>query len=123
MKICYPVENNNGLESTICGHFGSAPGFLIVDSENDEIKVIANNNQHHAHGMCQPLKALGGEQVDAIVVGGIGAGALNRLKAMGIVVYQASASTVQENMTLFGEGKLPETQASCGHNHGGGCNH
>lgn len=123
MKICFPVENSTGLESPVYGHFGSAPAFVIVDSENNEIKAVQNSNQHHAHGMCQPLKALGGEQVDAIVVGGIGAGALNRLKAMGIAVFQASARTVKENMSLFGEGKLPETNATCGHHHGGGCDH
>ena len=29
MKICVPVEVNNGLESRPFGHFGSAPMFVV----------------------------------------------------------------------------------------------
>ncbi len=35
MKICFPTMNLEGLESRVYEHFGSAPGFVIVDSEVD----------------------------------------------------------------------------------------
>jgi hypothetical protein len=60
MKICFPTENLKGLDSIVYGHFGSAPGFVIVDTESTDIEEIKNGDLHHAHGMCQPLKALGG---------------------------------------------------------------
>ena len=31
MKICVPVEVNNGFESRPFGHFGSAPMFVVYD--------------------------------------------------------------------------------------------
>ena len=81
MKICFPTANLKGLESQVYGHFGSAPGFIIVDTESQAVEEISNNDLHHAHGMCQPLKALGGRVVDAVAVGGIGMGALMKLQA------------------------------------------
>jgi len=74
LKICFPTENLQGLESVVFSHFGSAPGFVVVDTESNGIEEINNNDLHHAHGMCQPLKALGGLSVDAVAVGGIGMG-------------------------------------------------
>ena len=76
MKICFPAEIIQGMNSTVYGHFGSAPGFVIVDTESMSLTEIQNGDQHHAHGMCQPLKALGGKEVDAVVVAAIGMGAL-----------------------------------------------
>lgn len=125
MKICFPVSNLNGLESPVYSHFGSAPGFAIVNTENQAVEEISNNDLHHAHGMCQPLKALGGREVDAVAVGGIGLGALMKLQAQGIRVFRAAEGTVKENMMLIIMRKLPEFDAeqTCAGHAGGGCAH
>ncbi len=121
MNICIPVIESKGLDSVVSEHFGSAPAFLIVDSENGRHHAVENSDQHHAHGMCQPLAALGGEKVDAIVVGGIGMGALLKLQAAKIDVYLAQAGTAGETVAALKAGRLravtPET--ACGHH--GGC--
>ncbi len=125
MKLCFPVENENGMDSMVYGHFGSAPMFILHDSETNELDIINNQNMHHAHGMCSPLQALNGKVVDAIVVGGIGAGAINKLNTMGIKVFRASESTVQNNIDLFNKSLLPEltdNDACVHHNSGNGCN-
>ncbi len=101
MRLCFPVENDNGMDSMVYGHFGSAPMFILHDSETNELDIINNQNMHHAHGMCSPLQALNGKVVDAIVVGGIGAGAISKLNTMGIKVFRASENTVQNNIDLF----------------------
>jgi len=126
MKICFPVEENIGLESPVYGHFGSAPLFLAVDTDTRQVTVLTNSNQHHEHGACNPLKALGSDRFDGIVVGGIGGGALNGLLRMGLKVYRAEGGTVSANVDLFIQGKLSELtpQQTCGgHAHGGGCGH
>ncbi len=130
MKICFPVERNEGLESLVFGHFGSAPQFVIVDTANGKVEEVANKDKHHSHGACSPLKALGGEQVDAIVVGGIGGGALGRLNQLGLKVYRAAGATVAENIAALSENELtPLTpDQTCGghgggHGHGQGCGH
>jgi predicted Fe-Mo cluster-binding NifX family protein len=68
--------------------------------------------------------ALDGHSVNAMVVGGIGAGAINKLNAMGVKVYAAAAPTVKENLDLLTENRLQELsvynacrahQGECGH--------
>jgi len=126
MKICFPVEQDNGLESPVYGHFGSAPMFLAVDTETRQVTPLINPDQQHQHGACNPLRALGGDQYDGIVVTGIGGGALHGLLRMGIKVYRAAGGTIGANVELFAQGALPELtpQQTCGgHGHGGGCAH
>lgn len=130
MKICIPINEDRGLDSPVCGHFGSAPGFLVTDTETAEFHVQPNGNQHHAHGMCQPLQALGEVSPEALIVGGIGRGALLKLNASGIRVFLAVDGNVAENLTALREGRLPEAspETACGHHGhgthaGGGCGH
>jgi predicted Fe-Mo cluster-binding NifX family protein len=126
MKVCFPVQQDDGMSSEVYNHFGSAPLFVVVDTETNSVGTINNRDQHHSHGACNPLKALDDQQIDAVIVGGIGAGALSRLNQSGIRVYRAQSQTVQENMALFTSKHLPELtgQGACsGHSHGGGCAH
>jgi predicted Fe-Mo cluster-binding NifX family protein len=124
MKVGFAVELNEGLESAVYGHFGSAPAFVIVDTDLKQVSAVDNTNAHHVHGACNPIMALGGNAVDAMVVGGIGAGAIMKLNAMGVKVYRAGAPTVNENVALLSANKLQELSMndSC-QQHGGQCGH
>jgi predicted Fe-Mo cluster-binding NifX family protein len=122
MRICVPVLEDRGVDSEVCQHFGSAPAFMIVDVDSAECRAIINDNRHHRHGMCQPLAVLAGETVDGIIVGGIGMGALMRLRAAGIAVFRATHPTVAETVAAFKDGRLQplvEDDACAGH-HGQG---
>ncbi len=108
MKIGFAVQENEGMESQVYDHFGSAPAFLIVDTEGKDVLTVNNKDLNHVHGACNPVMALDGKSVDAIVVVGIGAGAIVKLNAMGIKVFGASAMTVKENLAFLTEGRLQE---------------
>lgn len=108
MKIGFAVQSNKGMESQVYDHFGSAPAFVIVDTMANNILSVDNKDLHHVHGACNPVMALDGKSVDAMVVGGIGAGALMKLNALGIKVYGANAPTVKENLSLLDENRLQE---------------
>jgi predicted Fe-Mo cluster-binding NifX family protein len=126
MKVCFPVKNDQGLESHVYDHFGSAPVFLIADTETGIISPLPNSDQNHAHGRCSPVKALGGARLDAVIVGGIGAGALNGLHAQGIRVYQSRQGSVGQNLDHLRGGFLEpfDARSLCGgHGHGGSCHH
>lgn len=126
MKVCFPVLKNKGLESELYGHFGSAPTFIIVETANNTITTINKNDQQHAHGACDPLKKFNNEKVDAVVVGGLGLGALQRLNQAGIKVFQAQAISVKENLQKIQANSLYEfipQQCCAGHSHGSGCKH
>ncbi len=128
MKICFPVEENNQLESQVFAHFGSAPGFIVVEAETGSLSFINNSDKIHQHGACNPLAGLAGEKVDAVVVGGIGGGALQKLNHAGIRVFQAKNGTIAENLDCLETEGLPEympghTCGGHGHDHGGSCSH
>jgi predicted Fe-Mo cluster-binding NifX family protein len=124
MKVGFAVQLNEGLDSTVYGHFGSAPAFIIVDTDLKQVSAVDNTNAHHVHGACNPVMALGGNNIDAMVVGGIGPGAIIKLNAMGVKVYRAGAPTVKENIALLGANQLQELSMndSC-QEHGGQCGH
>ncbi|MFH1505243.1 MAG: NifB/NifX family molybdenum-iron cluster-binding protein [Candidatus Omnitrophota bacterium] len=124
MKICFPVKSDEGLDSKIYDHFGSAPIFIIFDTETKSIDAINNQNLGHTHGMCSPLKALDSKKIDAIVAGGIGAGAINKLNSIGIKVYRAFQGSIESNIESFKNNTMPEITAAnaCG-GHTGGCGH
>ena len=126
MNLCIPVNEDRGLDSSVCAHFGSAPAFMLVDLDSGACRAIPNQNQHHDHGHCSPLASLRGEQIDGVVVGGIGRGALMQLGAARIPVYFAEHATVGETATAFRAGalKLVDLDAACGgHSHGAGHHH
>jgi predicted Fe-Mo cluster-binding NifX family protein len=125
MKVCFPVVKTEGMESIVYGHFGSAEAFVVVDTETKDIVTIKNKDEHHAHGMCNPLRAFDGNKVDVIVVEGIGAGALMKLNSLGIRVYKALATSVRKNIELLNYNQLPEFSMShtCAGHKGSGCGH
>lgn len=117
MKLCLPVTENDGIKSSVSEHFGSAPYFIIVDTDTTECSVITNTNSNHSHGMCQPLSVLSNYQFDGIVVGGIGLGALNKLRASNIKVFKTEYTNITDTVEAYKANKLKEmtTEASCAH--------
>ena len=116
MKICFPVQKDEGLESAVYSHFGSAPMFMVFDTVTENLSTIDNQEQHCSQGAFNPMKTLDDQKIDAIVVGGIGGGALTGLNKMGIKVYRSQGTTIQENMTMVKNQTLPELipQQCCG---------
>ncbi len=125
LKIAFPIQDDKGAESLVYGHFGSATFFIVVDCDGGTVESLVNQDKEHDHGHCQPLKALG-TRVEAVVVGGIGAGALRGLQAGGIKVFRGVEGTVSENLNLIKSGRLPEftMEHTCaGHGPHGACSH
>ncbi|MCE9615090.1 MAG: diguanylate cyclase [Lentisphaerae bacterium] len=120
MKVCIPVSAYRGLDSPVHGHFGSANCFCLVDTDTMTAERVANHDLDHVHGACNPLKALAGANPQAVLVGGIGPGALIGLRRAGITVCRAAAGTAAQAVRLFMAGKLEvlDATATCA-GHGG----
>ena len=110
MKLCFPVVNDEGMDSRIYGHFGSAPRFLAVDIETGEMTAFENNDQMDPEAGCNPFKALVTRSLGGIVVAGIGDGLLQMLNMLGINVYQAQSENIAENIELFKQNALPQVE-------------
>jgi predicted Fe-Mo cluster-binding NifX family protein len=111
MKICFPTQDTNGLNSMLHGHFGSAPYFTVVDSETEEVTTISNSNAHHQHGQCSPLKTVGQTNIDAVVCRGMGRRAVQALLNAGITVYIGEGPTVSSCMNIYKTKKLTKLSA------------
>ena len=106
MHVCIPINEDRGLDSQVCQHFGSASQFMIVDTESGACRAVPNQNADHAYGTCEPLLALHGEALDGMIVAGIGRGALERLELDRIRVFRAEHGTVGETIAAFKAGAL-----------------
>ena len=95
--------------------------FLIVDTETREVRTAVNGACEHQHGHCQPLAALTREPVDAVVIGGIGPGALERLRSANVAVYRAPRGTVREALDGIARGLLRPVDVLAGSGQGIGC--
>jgi ArsR family transcriptional regulator len=122
MKVCIPTEDQEGLKAKVYGHFGSAPFFTVVDSETLALETISNASEHHEHGACNPVGSISGRDVKAVICGGMGAGAVQKLTQAGIDVYIAEAGTVGTVVAEFKENKLRKISAQ-GACNGHGCSH
>lgn len=121
MNVCIPITDDQGLQSPVSAHFGSAPFFMIVDTASGACRTVPNHNSHHGHGMCQPLSSLAGEKVDGMIVGGIGMRALGKLQALGIQAFLSECPNVGEAVAALKAGTLRPVTAdtACAH-HGDG---
>ena len=107
MKICFPVDENKGLESKIHGRFGTARMFLLVDSETGTIEELQGRSPQVG-----PQFDFDGTDVEAIVIGNIGSRTLFELNRSGLKVYQAQKSTLADNLELAKKSELTELTTS-----------
>lgn len=115
MKICFPVIADAGMESMIYGHFASTPFFTIIDTVTLQSSTIANCDPAHPFAGCNPFSALSSQQLDGIVVGGIGDDSVRVMNMCGFKIFQAGSASVAENMALFESGGLPEVEVLQSH--------
>lgn len=121
MRIGIPIEEDRGLDSPVCGHFGGAPAFLVVDTDQGTHEVLSNDHGHDSHGQCVPVDLLRDQRLDAMIVAGIGRGALGRLAALRVRVCQAQHATAKACVEALASGALPDVgldMACAGHDHG-----
>lgn len=122
MRICLPTVGNGGLSERVYNHFGSARYFTIYDTDSKQVETVANNNEHHGHGACQPVQSLSQYHIDAVLTSGMGKRAVMMFNQSGIKVYILAGETVSEAVSKFEQGELKEIDANTAcSGHGNGC--
>lgn len=106
MRLCFPVLQNQGFESTIYGHFASAPIFMVIDTDTGESVTIPNCDELAPESGCNPFKALVNKHLDAVIVSGIGDGFLQMVNMLGYTVLQAQSENVQDCVEHFRQNAL-----------------
>jgi len=88
-RIAIPSMAEGGLDGKRAGHFGHCDVFTLVDVNDGAIeKVSTVANETHVQGGCMvPVNLLANNQVNALIVGGIGMRPLMGFRQVGIDVY------------------------------------
>ena len=110
MRIAVPSMNQGGLDGERSGHFGHCDVFTLIDVEDGQIKEISIlPNVSHVQGGCMvPVNLLADNQVNALIVGGIGMRPLMGFKNVGIdVYYDAERAAIRPVVEDLISGKLP----------------
>ena len=114
MKIAITCENNQVFQ-----HFGHTPGFALFEITDGQIvneKMLSSGSS--GHGALATLLAF--EQVDTLICGGIGGGAINALGNAGIKVIGGASGNVREVAAAFASGTLQvRADFHCNHHHHG----
>lgn len=123
MRIAVSAEQNSGLDSQVCGHFGRSPYFVLVDEENGAIKQV-NTIQNPYFGNHQPGQIpafIHTQKVDVMLSGGMGGGAISFFSQYGIEVATGASGTVGQAVERYLAGSLSGTEPCCpddgGHHH------
>ena len=117
MRIAVPYENG-----TVFQHFGHSQAFKLYDVKEDAVeKSEVISTQGSGHGALAGF--LRENEVDALICGGIGAGAIEALTDAGIRVYAGVKGAADEAVAQHLAGTLEyTTEANCSH-HGEGHEH
>jgi predicted Fe-Mo cluster-binding NifX family protein len=124
-RIAVPSMGPGGMEGERSGHFGHCDVFTLVDVEQGVIKSVSTvSNQEHVQGGCMvPVNLLAQNNVNALVVGGIGMRPLMGFRQAGIdVYYDVTRPQIRPVVEDLIAGRLPligEEQV-CGGGGGGG---
>ncbi len=118
-RIAVPSESPGGLGAPRSGHFGRCECFTLVDVTDGEIgHVEVLHNAPHTEGGCMaPVLVLAENNVDAIVVDGIGGRPLQGFNQVGIAVHAGVGGDVQTAIRAYAAGKLPVVgfEGACQH--------
>ncbi len=108
MKVLVPVALDRGLDSRISPHFGRAPLHLVIDRDTGETRTYPNDRTRPGSGACRVILERLDHVPDVALVGGIGSGALERLRAAGVRVLHAGRGTVADALAALDDGSLRE---------------
>jgi predicted Fe-Mo cluster-binding NifX family protein len=109
-RIAVPSNGTGGLDGMRAGHFGHCDVFTFIDVEDGKIKAVSTlQNEEHVQGGCMvPVNLLASNNVNALVVGGIGMRPLMGFKQVGIDVYHdAERVEIRPVVEDLIAGKLP----------------
>lgn len=118
MRLAISLDENNGIESAVAGHFGRCPFFGIVDVQDGEIQSIEviDNPFYGNHQPGQVPAFVNTLNVNAMLTGGMGGRAIEFFAQYGIDAVTGAAGTARETVIRYLAGELGGA-ASCGHVH------
>ncbi len=117
MKIAVASQRDQVSE-----HFGHCENFNFFEIKDGEVlveKVVASPG-HDCQGLPKFLKE---NEMEILIAGGIGRGAMEGCKRLGIEVISGAFGSARDAAIAYEAGQLESTGALCSHDHGDGHHH
>jgi predicted Fe-Mo cluster-binding NifX family protein len=108
MKLCIPVTSDQGFDSEVCEHFGTAPCLLVIESDSMELSPAFLLNGNHTRGIGESLAFMAGQNIQAVFVRDTGDAALASLQTGRFEVFKTEEKTVRETIGAFKTGSLSQ---------------
>jgi predicted Fe-Mo cluster-binding NifX family protein len=106
MKIAIPVDEKS-FQSNVCISFGRAPNFLIYDTAAKIIHYVENSAAASQGGAgIKAAQLLLDQGTEAILTPRCGENAEKVFSAAKVRVYKTVEGTAEQNIGLFGAGRL-----------------
>ena len=107
MKIAVPADDRS-MAASVCISFGRAPYFLIYDTDAQKSSFIENGaaNNHSGAGVAA-AQTIVDSGAEVLLTPRCGENAAEVIKAGNIELYKTFNGSLQENINVFLEGKLP----------------
>ena len=108
------TSTGSTLKSDLDKRFGRAQGFVLVDTETDEIKFIDNKQNLNAPqgAGIQAAQTVIDANASVVITGNCGPKAFRALSAADVTVYTADTPTVADALESFKQGKLTASDSA-----------
>ncbi len=107
MKVGVPSMGESGLDEEVSQHFGRAPTYTIIDTEEEEVDVVPNTSEH-AGGSGKPPEIMEENNVEVMLCSNLGPRAIKMFENLGIEVFVGADGEVREALQAWKEGNLTE---------------
>jgi predicted Fe-Mo cluster-binding NifX family protein len=116
MKIGITLDDNKGLKSRVCLHFGQCGYFLIVEVKDKKIVKhdIVPNCAQHGGGACLAVDEILKYKITHMIAGGMGINAQLKLANAGVKVFNYSGIAEDAVKELIA-GNLGDIEPCKGH--------
>jgi Mrp family chromosome partitioning ATPase/predicted Fe-Mo cluster-binding NifX family protein len=114
IKIAVTTDENNN----VFGHFGKTQTFTIYELRGEEL-ISKSTLDSNGSGHSELVSLLANQNINVLICGGIGMGAMEGLMDAGILVIPGAQGDVDVVTQAYLDGSLEESnEANCGHHHG-----
>jgi len=108
MRICVPVDRDDGIDSVPSMSLESAPLFIIHDTGSGETEAVENTGCGQDEGGGDPLRTIRDLKFDVLITGNADNETIAALAAKGVKAYRAMPGTIAGNLEVLKMGSLDE---------------
>jgi ATP-binding protein involved in chromosome partitioning len=116
--VAIACSSAEGLDGSVSGHFGHTPYFVVAEIAGQEVlssKLVTSPGHGQGCNMPDFVRGLG---AGVVIVGGIGAGAVNGLASRKIDVVAGASGNAGLLLRAYAQGQLQGGEPGCNHDHG-----